>query len=90
MRKPSAKSNILKKSALQHSTVKEIKMEKLSTLVLLASEARINGHLYSSSAYARSALSLANKHKQMRLAGKLMLLCRRNSEDRAAGHGVKF
>lgn len=65
-------------------------MEKLSTLVYLAAEARKDGHLYSSSAYARSALSLANKHKQMRLAGKLMLLCRRNAEDRAAGHGVKF
>lgn len=65
-------------------------MEKLSTLVYLAASARKDGLLYASSSYARAALSEANRLGQRQLAGKIMVLCRKNSQDRTAGHGVGF
>ncbi len=60
-------------------------MQRLSTLVGLASEARNMRYLYSSNSYAREALRLANKTKQKSLAGKLILLCRKNHEAIRAG-----
>lgn len=56
-------------------------MEKLNGLVICAAEARQNGHFLSSNSYARAAMGIANKHKQMSISGKLIVLIRKNHED---------
>lgn len=63
-------------------------MEKLSTFVKLAAEARMARHFHASNSYARVALGLANREKQMKLAGKLLVLQRKNWENINAGHGI--